>query len=73
MVRLLMALAILGLGCGHAKLTTITTRTNGTIKFCGNVDQRDPVLVKGKTPEGSRVAINRADIVTIEENGVCRK
>jgi hypothetical protein len=63
---------LIGVGCGHQALTTITTRENGTIKLCGKFKESE-TLVTGKTPEGSRISVNRADIVMLDTNGVCRK
>lgn len=55
----------------HAPLTVITTRQNGTVKLCGKVSPGDKMIV-GKTPEGSSISINASDVVTMEQNGVCK-
>ena len=56
----------------HIPMTVITTRQNGTIKLCGDVKQGEKMVV-GESPEGSRVSVNASDIVTMEQNGTCKK
>jgi hypothetical protein len=58
-------------GHHHPQLTVITTRQNGTLKICGEPTESGPLL-KGTTPEGSTVSVNKADIVTTETNGECK-
>jgi hypothetical protein len=58
-------------GHHHPQLTIITTRQNGTLKICGDPTESGPLL-KGTTPEGSTVSVNKADIVTTETNGECK-
>ena len=41
-------------------------------RICGDL-KKDDTFVKGKTPEGSNITVNKSDIVTIETNGVCKK
>ncbi len=69
----LLVLIPLATACAHAlPMTTITTRQNGTVKLCGEVATTDK-LVSGRTPEGSKISIGAADIVTMEQNGVCKR
>lgn len=70
---LLSALACAALSaCHHAPpLTTITTRDNGVVKICGKYDDGDK-RISGVSPEGSKVSVNQADVVTLETNGVCK-
>jgi hypothetical protein len=70
---LVIVLVVLGIsGCVYPRLTTITTRANGTIKLCGEYEDSDTFL-KGRTPEGSDIAVNKADVVTVETTGECKK
>ncbi|MDP2305144.1 MAG: hypothetical protein Q8P18_03875 [Pseudomonadota bacterium] len=76
MIKPTLALLTLSLGlsaCGrhYPELTIITTRGNGTMKFCGDFDDDDK-YVKGISPEGSKLSINKTDVVTIETNGICK-
>ncbi len=59
--------------CAHRPpLTTITTRANGVVKLCGKYDDGDK-RISGISPEGSKVSISQADVVTMETNGTCKK
>jgi hypothetical protein len=69
---LIVSIILTATACARAQLTTITTRQNGTIKLSGKVDDGQ-ALVKGKTPEGSTISVNKTEIVTMETGGVCRK
>lgn len=71
---LLVPFAMLTLSaCRHLPpLTTVTTRENGVVKLCGKYDDGDK-RISGVSPEGSKVSISQADVVTMETNGTCKK
>lgn len=72
LVPLVPAVLLLAPACAHhAPLTIVTTRQNGTVRLCGEVRPGEKMVV-GKTPEGTSISISASDIVTMEQNGICK-